>query len=421
MNQTVILLTGQEWLTAPATRRVISALNGVRPDCARFVGGCVRNALMSMPVSDIDIATQLEPEQVITTLRDEGMAVHKTGIEHGTVTAVANGATFEITTLRRDVSTDGRRATIAFTHDWVEDARRRDFRFNALYAEPNGRVHDVLGGGLDDINTRSVVFIGPPERRIEEDYLRILRFFRFFAIYGRDAVDEDGLAACGRMRDGLYQISAERIWTELKKLLSAKDPRDALKAMQDCGVLQIVLPDVWGLGLVDMIVAQDLEFDLTPDPLVRLMAMFSKDADLMDSVAGDLKLSNSERRRLIAASEDETSLSTTLDDRDFRRVLYRLGEQTFHDRARLAWASRPDSASSTYWLTLLNAIPGWDRPHLPVHGEDVIAAGIPPGPRIGEVLRRVEDWWVEQDFPEDAERVKRQMMEFALESPSDDD
>ncbi len=392
-------------------------LNAARPDCARFVGGCVRNALMGSSVSDIDIATQLTPDRVSDILLADGVAVHRTGIEHGTLTAVADGTVFEITTLRRDVSTDGRRATVVFSEDWLEDAQRRDFRFNALYADIEGRVHDPLDGGLDDIATRSVVFIGDAEQRLREDYLRILRFFRFYATYGQGEPDPAGVLACGKLREGLYQISAERVWTELKKLLSAPDPRASINAMLRAGVLEIILPDMAGLGLLDVVVAQDLEHGLTPDPMIRLMSLYSKDPDLMERLAADLRMSNAERRRLVSAADDQTDLSHVLQEAEFRRILFRLGEQTFHDRARLVWAARPDIASPAYWKALMDEMSEWTRPLLPISGEDVIAIGVTPGPQVGEVLREVETWWVDSDFPEDVAVIARQMKDIALNKP----
>ena len=224
-------IASEEWLRDPAVRRVITALEAQRPGGVRFVGGCVRNALLGLPISDIDLATQLPPADVANAARAAGLAVHETGVEHGTLTLVADHRPFEVTTLRRDVETDGRRATVAFTEDWIEDAYRRDFRMNALYADPDGTVFDPTGGGLEDVRNRRVVFVGTPEDRIREDYLRILRFFRFHAWYGDGAPDEAGLRACGRLKEGLSRISAERIWMETRKLLSAPSCLAALEAM----------------------------------------------------------------------------------------------------------------------------------------------------------------------------------------------
>src|SRR5579862_7309671 len=241
-------LPTQPWLSHPATRAVIAALEAAGGEgCARFVGGCVRNALLRAPVSDIDIATTLTPDVVIKALAEARLKSVPTGIEHGTVTAIAQGRPFEVTTLRRDVETDGRRAVVAFTTDWAEDAQRRDFRLNALYADPAGQLYDPTGGGLADIRAGRIVFVGDAATRIREDALRILRFFRFQAWYGRTEPDAAGLAACAALRDRISHLSAERVSAELLKLLAAEDPRGVVRLMAQSGVLAVVLPEVQGL------------------------------------------------------------------------------------------------------------------------------------------------------------------------------
>jgi poly(A) polymerase len=250
-------LDDQPWLTAPATRAVMAALEAAGgPDCARFVGGCVRNALIGAPVADIDIATTLKPEETDRAIRAAGLKAVPTGMAHGTVTAVSAHQPFEITTLRRDVTTDGRNATVAFTDDWAEDAARRDFRLNALYADGEGQVFDPTGAGVSDAVAGRIVFVGDPETRIQEDYLRILRFFRFFAWYGRGEPDAAALAACGALAPGMTRLSAERVSKELMTLLAAPDPREAMAAMSAAGVLAQILPEAAAGPQFDAAVAQ---------------------------------------------------------------------------------------------------------------------------------------------------------------------
>ena len=235
-------LSSAPWLDWPGTRAVMAALEAARPGGARFVGGCVRNALRGLAVDDIDIATQLTPEATLAALQAADIRAIPTGIDHGTVTAIIEGRPFEITSLRRDVETDGRRAVVAFTEDWAEDAQRRDFRLNAIYAGPDGTLHEVVPGSIEDALAGRVIFIGDGDQRLKEDYLRILRFFRFNAWYGAE-VDAEGLAACTRQKDGLAKIARERIWKELKRLLEAPDPSDAMLAMEESGVLAAILPE----------------------------------------------------------------------------------------------------------------------------------------------------------------------------------
>ncbi|MEM7460917.1 MAG: CCA tRNA nucleotidyltransferase, partial [Pseudomonadota bacterium] len=266
-----------DWLKAAATRQVIDALEAEQPDCARFVGGCVRNTIMGRPVDDIDIATQLIPEITLAALERANIRAIPTGIEHGTVTAVIEGEPFEITSLRRDVETDGRRAVVAFTEDWTEDAQRRDFRLNALYAAPDGEIFDPVGGGYEDALAGQVIFIGDADQRLREDYLRILRFFRFNAWYGA-GIDADGLAACQRQRDGLAKIARERIWKELKKLLGAPRPRIAVEAMGESGVLDAVLSEHQGAAALHDLELTEQLTGVQPDPMLRLMALLPRTA-----------------------------------------------------------------------------------------------------------------------------------------------
>lgn len=387
-------LANQPWLTSPAAARVMDALDAARPGSARFVGGCVRNALLDEPVADIDIATQLTPDQVEAAMRAADIAVHATGIEHGTLTVVANHHPFEITTLRQDVETDGRRATVAFTEDWAVDAQRRDFRMNALYADRAGQVFDPTGGGLADIASRSIVFVGDPETRLREDYLRILRFFRFYAWYGHSKPDATGLAACSKLRSGLSGISAERIWTETRKLLSAPNPMPSLEAMEASGVLAQLMPAAKGLDLTRKLVALDAAEGFKPDPMLRFLSLFWKDAPAVHSVANQLKMSNDERHRLNWSAKDETALSADITPKALRAALYRSTRQVIRDCAMLAWASE----ATPNWRNLITQIDAWQRPTMPITGADLLAINIPEGPQLGAALRRLEQLWLESDF-----------------------
>ncbi|RYY97475.1 MAG: CCA tRNA nucleotidyltransferase [Alphaproteobacteria bacterium] len=387
-------LANQPWLTSPAATRVMDALDKARPDCARFVGGCVRNALLNEPVADIDIATQLTPDQVEQAMRAANIAVHPTGIEHGTLTVVADHQPFEVTTLRQDVETDGRRATVAFTEDWAVDAQRRDFRMNALYADRAGTVYDPTGGGLDDIRDRCIVFVGDAETRIREDHLRILRFFRFQAWYGQSAPNSAGLAACSKLRSGLAGISAERIWIETRKLLAAPKPMPSLEAMEETGVLAQLFPNTKGLTLLNKLVALDAREGFTPDPLLRFLALFWKDAPAIHAVANQLKLSNEERQRLNWSAKDDTPLSSDITPKALRAGLYRSSQQVIRDRVTLEWAND----NSPAWRAVFSSINTWQRPTMPITGADLLARNIKEGPQLGATLRKLESLWLESDF-----------------------
>ena len=394
------VLTGQDWLTAPATRAVLSALEADGgPGCARFVGGCVRNALMGREIDDIDIATTLKPDETERAIRAAGLKAVPTGIAYGTVTAVAERRPFEITTLRQDVSTDGRNATVAFTDDWAEDAARRDFRLNALYADGEGRVFDPTGYGVEDAAAGRIVFVGDPRTRIQEDYLRILRFFRFVAWYGRGEPDAAGLDACRDLAPGMTRLSAERVSKELMKLLAAADPRPAMAAMADAGVLARVLPEAGPLDLFNALV------DLSADPVVRLMTLFPVDADAMRGTAERLRFPNAARDRLVASALAAPAVSLDMSDAKARAAVYRHGGRAVADAVLRLWAAAPERGEDA--TRLLAVAESWPVPRLPVGGREVARLGLPPGPETGRVLKAFEERWIAEDFPVDghAERL----------------
>lgn len=385
-------LSDQPWLTAAATRAVMAALEASGgPGCARFVGGCVRNALIGRPVADIDIATTLRPEEAERAIRAAGLKAVPTGIAHGTVTAVAERRPFEITTLRRDVSTDGRYATVAFTDDWAEDAARRDFRLNALYADAEGQVFDPTGKGVADALAGRIVFVGDPETRIREDFLRVLRFFRFHAWYGRGEPDAAALAACRDLAPGMSRLSAERVSSELMKLLSAENPRAAVAAMAEAGVLAQVLPEARLTPLFEAAVVQGAE------PVVRLMMLLPPDDAVVREASARLRFPNATRDRLVYAALVLPAISLSMTDRQARAALYGHGARAFSDAVRRRWAEAPDRAVDA--RRLLALAEGWTRPPLPVGGRDLARLGVEPGPETGRLLKAFEEAWVADDFP----------------------
>lgn len=391
-------LENQPWLTSSATVAVFDALEAAGgPDCARFVGGSVRNALVGRPVDDFDIATRLKPEDSMAALKKAGIKVVPTGIAHGTVTAVSEKKPYEITTLRRDVETDGRRAVVAFTDDWAEDAARRDFRLNALYADRTGAVFDPTGQGVEDALAGRVVFVGDPNTRIEEDYLRILRFFRFYAWYGRAEPDADGLAACAAHAGGLTRLSAERVSKELLKLLAAPDPRPAVQAMRGAGVLDRLFPAVADLAAFDAI------SEASDDPVLRLSALLPDDPAAVAGIARGLRLPKAVELRLAAAAEGPLDPAT--DPKTLRALIYRAGPQAVRDRIQRGGAlqTKADAAPA------LALVETWPVPRLPVGGRDLAKLGIEPGPEHGRILKAFGAEWIADDFPADGhqDRLRR--------------
>lgn len=389
------------WLTQPRTVRLFDALLQGGGE-ARFVGGCVRNALLKTDVSDIDIATTILPEDVAARLSAAGINVVPTGIAHGTVTAIVDHQPFEITTLRRDVTTDGRRATVAFTTDWAEDAGRRDFTFNALYATREGEVID-LTGGLADLAARKVRFIGDATQRIKEDYLRILRFFRFHAWYGTGELDAEGLKACADNKDGIAMLSGERIHAEFLKLLASRDPVPALRAMAATGILGEILPGALDIErLARLVELEETHLFSEPDAVLRLAALIAGGpAERRLGLARRLRFSNAEAARLTEIDRSDVKIISYLSIREVRRALYRLTPAVFKDKVMLGWAADRKQSNAPQWRALLALADSWQRPELGLTGHEVMAAGVPNGPEIGRVMAEVEEWWIDADFTDD--------------------
>ena len=385
-------LSDEGWMTVPATVAVLDALANAGGE-GRFVGGCVRDALIGRPVADIDIATPMLPQTVINAVESAGLRAVPTGLAHGTITVVSAGRPHEVTTLRRDVATDGRRATVAFTESWNEDAARRDFRLNALYADRHGQLFDPSGQGVADAVAGRIVFVGEPEQRIREDYLRILRFFRFRAWFGQGEPDRPALAACAALKDGIAQLSAERVSAELLKLLAAPDPSRAIHLMAETGVLAEVLP--WTDGSRMFLPMIGIE----RDPLMRLSALLPEDASTVRAAAEALRLSNAQKARLLAALPDEIEVDLAMSPAAGRAALYQIGRQAFRDRVQRAWAMNLSQGEAAQ--ALLALADQWVRPEFPISGSDLQAVGLAPGPGMGRILADLEAWWVDHDFPDE--------------------
>jgi len=393
------------WLRQQDLQALLAILNE-GGEQARVAGGAVRNTLLSEPVTDIDIATTTTPDETMRRAEAAGFRVVPTGYEHGTVTVVTGGRTYEVTTLRADVETFGRHARVAFGRDWKADAERRDFTINALYAEADGRVVDLVGG-LDDLRSRTLRFIGDPEKRIREDYLRILRFFRLFAWYGSGRPDAEGLKACARLKDGLSTLSAERVWTELKKLLSAADPTRALLWMRQTGVLTAVLAESekWGIDSIHALVETERALGWPVEPLLRLAAIVPPDPKRMAELAERLRFSKAEAAALVAWTEVSTP-SPSMGEEDFKKLLYRSGSQGIEWRLRLglanarARAAEDDNAlmEAAGFQRLLDILSRWKRPSFPLRGRDLLESGFSPGEAVGLKLAELEEAWVASGF-----------------------
>ena len=386
------------WLKGGALARLIALL-----DCdgeeARVVGGAVRNALMRLPVGEVDVATSARPEEVMRRIEAAGGKAVPTGIGHGTITAVIDGHAFEVTTLREDVETFGRKARVAFGRDWSRDAKRRDFTINALSATRDGKVFDYVGG-LADIAAHRVRFIGEPRRRIEEDYLRILRFFRFQAHFGKGPPDAAGLLACIRERAGLETLSRERVRMELLKLVVAPRATPALAVMLESGILGMVLGGVPFIASFENMVKVEAALGVEPDALRRLGALGVWVIEDTERLGERLRLANAESERL-AALDLWWRMTPAADGQPVRALLYRLGPQAFRDRTLLAWARSQAGAADGAWRHLAMFPQHWSAPVFPLKAADFIARGVAAGPPLGAALRAAEEAWIAADFPAD--------------------
>jgi poly(A) polymerase len=411
-GQRSIRVAQRGWLKDPALSKVLGVLNA--GGTTRVAGGAVRNALLGVPVADVDLATTLPPEAVMAKARDAGLGVHPTGLEHGTVTVVADGRPFEVTTLRIDVETFGRHARVHFTGDWEADAGRRDFTMNALYCDADGEVHDPLGG-YPDLKRRIIRFVGKPQARIREDYLRILRFFRFNAQYGRGTPNPDGLKHSVRLRRNLLKLSGERIRQELWKLLAAPRAVAMLRPMGKHGITRILLGTDGETTALQRMTEIDRWLKLDPDPLLRLHLLAGDAQRYRDR----LKLTNAEMARLKALSSAGEP-SPRLRPAERRAVLYQLGRQAYKDSIRIAWAASRAPVKDAGWKKLLRFEHDAALPEFPVSGADLIARGIKPGPAMGRTLKALEDWWIAADFPEDKEEVLRRLASIGSAAAKDD-
>ena len=389
------------WLHEARLQAVFDAIEAAGGE-ARVAGGAVRNTLMGEAVGDVDLATTLVPEATMEALEKAGLKAVPTGIDHGTITAVSDGTGYEITTIRDDIETDGRHAVVRFGTDWERDALRRDLTINGLYCDRQGEIFDPLDS-LNDVKARQVRFIGDAGERIEEDYLRILRFFRFFAQYGAGRPDAEGLKAVTRLKEGLQRVSAERIWMELRKLLAARDPSRALLWMRTTGVLNLIVPESekWGIDFVAPLIEAETRFGWQSEAIQRLQAMIRPDGAVARKLARRLKLSNADRDRLLAWAMAELP-EPPLGKDGLKQQIYFGDQQAITDRLRLAAAiaiSRNEPAEKIEAIAdNADFSSNWMPPQLPVSGKDLVEKGIPEGREIGRLLKRLEKTWVESGF-----------------------
>jgi poly(A) polymerase len=387
----LVKLPRAAWRTRPGLAALIDALGGAEQ--TRFVGGAIRDTLLGLPASDVDLATRLQPTHVVERLRAAGIKAIPTGIAHGTVTAVSAGTPVEVTTLRRDVATNGRHATVAFTDDWMEDAARRDFTINALYADPASGVVQDYFGGVADLERRLVRFIGDPLTRIAEDHLRILRFFRFHARFGSGMPDADGLEACVVRANDLMALSRERIADELLKLLSLPDPLATVRLMVEHGVLRPVLPEIEadGLDRLGSLIAREKAAAIPPAPLRRLAALLPPDPELAASIAARLRLSNKAAKRLVTSADRRRE-----DPEQPLALAYQVGGDEAVDRLLLGEGD----------TGLVGQLVGWSRPRFALGGGDLIAMGLAPGPLVARTLQKIERAWIDGGFGADREAIR---------------
>ncbi len=412
------LLKGRSFLDDPSLRFLMEVLNSRITDKSRLVGGCVRDSLLNREVKDVDIATTLEPNTVIEILNRNNIRYVPTGIEHGTITAIINSKTYEITTLRRDVSTDGRRADVVFTLDWYKDAQRRDFTCNALYCDIDGNVYDVLGTGIEDTLAHRIVFVGNPETRIKEDYLRILRFFRINATIGRGDFDPRGLEACKALKDGIQNISPERIWSEMKRILGCQVPIKTLRYMIETGVLELVFRyendehiDFRTYALEELALIE-ADCDIDPDSFLRLMVLFPRDIKIIKNICAKLRMSNAEKDRLINWAGDTSDINPYMDLKAAKQNIYKMDERLFKDRIITEWANDVSLENYNKWQKNLAVASWFVKPVLPVTGADVLRLGVPTGPHVGKILSEIEAYWLASDFTLEKEELENKISDI---------
>jgi poly(A) polymerase len=404
-------LDDTEWLTQGPLAKLLAVLDHDGEE-ARVVGGAVRNALLGQPPGDIDVATTALPEEVIRRAAAAGFKPVPTGVEHGTVTVVVEGTGFEVTTLREDVETFGRKAKVRFGRSWHKDAERRDFTVNGLSASRDGTVHDPVGG-IEDLRQHRVRFIGDAATRIAEDYLRILRFFRFHASYGRGTPDPDGLHASIAGREGLRTLSRERVRAELLKLLLAPRAAPTLAVMAEAGLLDAVLGGVPDLAGVANLIAIEAVLGLEPDPLRRLAGLAVSVAEDAERLGERLRLANVEHERLVSMADGWWRIDPAMGETSARVLLYRLGPGRYLDRIVLAWARSGAEPADLAWRGLATLPRRWQAPVFPLKAADFIARGVPKGPQLGRALAAAEERWIAAGFPGDAPTLQRIVDEAA--------
>jgi tRNA nucleotidyltransferase/poly(A) polymerase len=403
MSRTQSQLRDIALLTGPPLARILEILNADGEE-ARIVGGAVRNTLIGQPVHEIDVATTALPDEVLRRAEQSGIRAVPTGIDHGTVTLVVEGTPYEVTTLREDVETYGRKAKVAFGRDWRRDAERRDFTINALSLSRDGVVHDYVGG-LADLDARRLRFIGDASRRIAEDYLRILRFFRFHAAYGEGEPDPAAMHACILARDGLRSLSRERVRMELLKLMVATRASASIRMMADSGLLLPILGGVPYLASLERMIAIESALEQSPDPVRRLGALSVAITEDAERLFERLRLSNAEHDRLRSMADGWWRLGAETTPQQARALLYSLGALRFVDRALLAFSRASDAATDSRWRELIGLPSRWQPPAFPVLAADLMARGLAQGPALGMALRAAEAAWINEDFPSDPAAV----------------
>lgn len=403
-------MSKQAWMIAPETIKVMEVLHS-RGGEARFVGGCVRNALVNRRVIDIDIATPLVPDEVIDRLKEHKIQQIPTGLKHGTVTAVIDNKPFEITTLRKDLRGYGRHADVLFTDDWRTDASRRDFTINALYATMEGEIFDYFGG-IDDLRKGKVIFVGDPETRIREDFLRILRFFRFFAHFGQGEADAAALKACSRLANKIPTLSIERIRQETFRLLEADRCSEVWQLMLENGVATYFIPEATNTAALKKLTTLEYIYHEGGVPLRRLAALLNTTEDGARHIVQGLKLSNAQSDQLVTLFRLQETLRLDMPEKTLRQIIYRIGNDMARSLLLLAAAR---TGEETNLFNLYNIATSFRPPRYPLIGEDVIALGHKQGPEIGKILDEIEKWWINEDFrPGRGECLKKLKEDYSL-------